>query len=407
MKAAPLSNGREFLSIPGPSVMPDKVLEAMGRASINIYEGEIVALTDGILRDLRPVARTAGRPFIYIGNGHAAWEAAISSCLSRHDKVLVLESGRFAVGWGEMARVMGCDVEVLNARPRRAVDPDAVEARLRADVDRKIKAIFVVQVDTATSVWNDIAAIRKAIDAAGHPALYMVDVIASQGCMPYEMDAWGVDVTVGGAQKGLMTPPGLSFCWANAKAMEANRSADLRTQYWDFGWRCGEEQYRNFCGTAPVQHLFALRAALDILLGEGIENAWTRHAVLARAVRACVEAWAADGPLAFNALEAAERSDSVTTILGGGADTEGFRAFCRDNFGLVLGKGLGEGEGRAFRIGHMGWLNPPMIMGTLGAAEAGLQAAGIRHGRGGLEAAATVIASHFAQAAAQPAADAA
>ncbi|MFN3614777.1 MAG: pyridoxal-phosphate-dependent aminotransferase family protein, partial [Rubrimonas sp.] len=377
-------------------VIPDAVLQAMHRPSINIYEGEVIELTQGILRDLRPVARTAARPFIYIANGHGAWEAALTNTLSRGDTVLVLESGRFAVGWGEMARCMGVNIRTLNARPRAAVDPDAVEAALRADVDRRIKAVLVVQIDTASAVLNDIPAIRRAIDAAGHPALFMVDVVASQGCVPYEMDAWGVDVTVGGAQKGLMTPPGLAFCWANERALAAEKTADLRTQYYSWEFRSGGEQYQNFCGTAPIHLLFALRAALDLLMAEGIENAWTRHAALARAVRAAVAAWAADGPLDFNIVDPAQRADSVTTVLTGAADAEGFRAFCRDRLGLVLGTGLGDFAGRSFRIGHMGWLNAPMVMGTLGAAQAGLSACGIRFGAGALDAAAEVIAQHVA-----------
>jgi alanine-glyoxylate transaminase/serine-glyoxylate transaminase/serine-pyruvate transaminase len=387
-----LAHGREFLSIPGPSVIPDAVLQAMARPAINIYEGEIVETTESILRDLRPVARTTARPFIYIANGHGAWEAALVNTLSRGDRVLVLESGRFAAGWGEMARWMGCEVETLHAASRRAVDPHAVEAKLRADVDRHIKAILVVQVDTASSVVNDIPAIRAAIDAASHPALFMVDVVASQGCMPYEMDAWGVDVTVGGAQKGLMTPPGVAFCWANERAIAAADKADLNTQYWDWRFRSGGEQYQHFCGTAPIHLLFALRKALDLLLAETLEGAWARHAVFAEAVRAAVAAWAADGPLDFNVIDPRERADSVTTVLTGGADAEAFRAFCRDELGLVLGTGLGDFAGRSFRIGHMGWLNPPMILGTLAVTQVGLAACGLRHGPGALDAAAAVIA---------------
>jgi alanine-glyoxylate transaminase/serine-glyoxylate transaminase/serine-pyruvate transaminase len=376
-------------------VIPDAVLQAMHRPAVSIYEGELEGITHSLLRDLKPVARTDGLPFIYIANGHGAWEAALTNVLSRGDKVLVLESGRFAVGWGEMAAALGVEVEVLRAAPRRAVDPKAVEARLRADRDHAFKAVLVVQVDTASSVWNDVAAIRAAIDAAGHPALFMVDVIASQGCVPYEMDAWGVDVTVGGAQKGLMTPPGLAFCWANAKAMAAHARADLRTQYWDWSLRLEDPHYRKYCGTPPVHLLYALRAALDMLAAEGLEAAWARHATLARAVRAAVSAWSADGPLSFNVLEPSERADSVTTVLAGDADVERFRRFCHENLGLVLGVGLGDFERRSFRIGHMGWLNPPMLLGTLGAAEAGLRACGIPHGEGALAAAAAVIADHF------------
>lgn len=397
-----LAQGREFLAIPGPSVIPDRVIQAMARPAVNIYEGELYEITLGLLADLKKVARTTGESFIHIGNGHAAWEAAITNTLSSGDKVLVLESGRFAVGWGENAAQLGVEVEVLNAMPSRAVDPAAVEARLRADRAHAIKAVLVVQIDTASSVWNDIAAIRRAIDAAGHPALFMVDVIASQGCVPFEMDAWGVDVTVGGAQKGLMTPPGLAFTWANEKAMAAHRAAGLRTTYHDWTPRLETPHYRKYCGTPPIHLLFALRAALDMLFAEGLENAWTRHTVLARAVRAAIAAWGADGPLAFAVPETAERADSVTTVLTGKADGEALRAFCARELGLVLGVALGPYEGRAFRIGHMGWLNPPMLLGALAATEVGLKASGIPHGAGALEAAAAVIAGHLRPVSAEP-----
>jgi alanine-glyoxylate transaminase/serine-glyoxylate transaminase/serine-pyruvate transaminase len=387
-----LAFGREFLAIPGPSVVPDEVIRAMARPAVNIYEGELEATTASILRDLRPVARTEGQAFIYIANGHGAWEAAVANTLSRGDRVLVLESGRFAVGWGEMAGAMGVEVEVLNAAPGRAVDPNAVEARLRADRAHAIRAVMVVQVDTASSVKNDIAAIRAAIDAARHPALFMVDVIASQGCMPFEMDGWGVDVTVGGAQKGLMTPPGLAFCWANDKAMAAHARAGLRTQYWDWTLRLEDPHYRKYCGTPPIHLLFALRTALDLLLAEGLEATWARHAAIARAVRAAVAAWGAGGPLCFNVTEPAERADSVTTVLTPGVDADALRAFAQARLGLVLGVGLGGFAGRGFRIGHMGWLNAPMILGALGATEVALAARGVPFGPGALGAAAAALA---------------
>jgi len=387
-----LAHGREFLAIPGPSVIPDPVIQAMARPAVNIYEGELEEITESALVDLRKVARTEGLPFIYIANGHGAWEAALANTLSRGDAVIALDSGRFALGWAEMARQMGLEAEVMTAAPRRAIDPGAVEERLRADTSHTIKAVLAVQVDTATGILNDVPAIRAAIDAAGHPALLMVDVIASQGCMAYEMDAWGVDVTVGGAQKGLMTPPGLAFTWAGPRALEAHRSADLRTQYWDWTERQMPPHYKKYCGTPPVHLLFALRKALDMLLEEGLEAAWARHRVLADATRAAVGAWAAQGPLEFLASAPSERSDSVTTILAPGADVDGFRAYCHSELGLVLGVGLGPFDGRAFRIGHMGWLNPPMLLGALAAAQAGLSACGIPFGKGGLDAAAEVIA---------------
>ncbi|MEM6973186.1 MAG: aminotransferase class V-fold PLP-dependent enzyme [Pseudomonadota bacterium] len=373
--------------------MPDRVLAAMGRAMPNIYEGDLVEMSEAVLARLPGVARTAGRAFCAASNGHGAWEMALTNTLSRGDKVLVLESGRFAVGWGEMAGVMGVEVEVLNARQHSAVDPAAVEERLRADTEHAIKAVLVVQVDTASSVWNDIAAIRKAIDAAGHPALYMVDCIACLGCIEYRMDEWGVDVTVAGSQKGLMTPPGLGFTWAGEKAWAAHQKADLRTAYWDWTARSQDgRHYLRYCGTPPVSHIFALSEALAMLEEEGQENVWARHRVMADAARAAVAAWAAPAGLSFNVAEAAERSDVVTTVLTGEIDSERLRKVAEIRAGLTLGVGLGAFEGQAFRIGHMGHLNPPMLLGTLGTIEAALLAMGAPIGGSGVAAAAAAMA---------------
>ena len=210
--------GREFLAIPGPTTVPDEVLRAMHRPAVDIYSGSLVDVTNSLLRDLSRVFRTEGRSYIYIANGHGAWEAALTNVLSKGDKILVLESGRFALGWGETAAGLGVEVEVLKGGWRRAVRPSEVEARLRKDTTGEIKAILAVQIDTASGAANDIAAIGEAIKAARHAALFMVDVVASLGCVPFEMDAWGVDVAVSGSQKGLMTPPGLGFVAANARA---------------------------------------------------------------------------------------------------------------------------------------------------------------------------------------------
>src|ERR1700749_3853204 len=268
--------GREFLAIPGPTNMPDEVLRAMHRPALDIYSDQMVELTDSLLRDLSRLFATKGHSYIHIANGHGAWEAALSNVLSRGDKVLVLESGRFAIGWGNTAALMGAEVEVLKGDWRRAVRPDEVEARLRADKNHEIKAILVAQVDTASGVFNDIAGIGKAIKAAGHPALYMVDAVASLGCMPFEMDAWGVDVAVAGSQKGLMTPPGLGFAAASPRARVAHAKAGLRTPYWDWTFRDGDVHYHKYCGTAPVHLLFALRQAVDMLFEEGLENVFQR-----------------------------------------------------------------------------------------------------------------------------------
>lgn len=391
-----VSRGREFLSIPGPTNVPDAVLAAMQRPAIDIYSGEMIGVTDSCMEDLRKLFRTSGRVYIYAANGHGGWEAALSNVLSRGQTVLALESGRFAVGWGEMAKMLGVEVEVLKGGWRRAVDPAALEERLRRDMKRDgahaIKAILAVQIDTASGVVNDIPAIRKAMNAAGHPALLMVDAVASLGCMPFEMDAWGVDVAMSGSQKGLMTPPGLAFVAANPRARKMHETAGLRTLYWDWTFREGEVHYQKYCGTPPEHLLFGLRTALDLLLAEGLEAAIRRHALLAEATRAAVSTWAEGEALAFNVPEPAERANSVTCVLTPGCDPRPLLDYCRDKCGVVLGIGLGALHGKAFRIAHMGHVNAPMVLGTLGAVEMGLKALGIPHGSGGVQAAVEYLA---------------
>lgn len=384
----PLANGRHFLAIPGPSVTPDEVLRAMHRPGANIYEGPLVDMTLGMIPDLKLIARTEGRAAIYIGNGHAAWEAVIANTLDVGEKALVLESGRFAIGWGEIASALGVDVEILHAPNRRAVDPQMVEDRLRADANHEIKAVLVVQIDTASGVWNDIAAIRKAIDAAGHPALFLVDCMASLGCVPYEMDRWGVDVTLAGSQKGLMTPPGLGFVWISEKAWENTPSLKRGRAHWAWEKRAEPEMfYQHFHGTAPVQHLYALRAALDMILAEGLDAVWARHAALARGVRAAVAKWGEAGPFELNITEAAERADAVTTIRTGDFDASTLRSVAEAKLNVTLGIGLGISPTGAFRIGHMGHVNAPMILGTLGSIELALAHLGAPYAPGGVEAA--------------------
>lgn len=392
-----LHGGRELVAIPGPSVVPDRVLAAMNRAMPDIYGGELVGVVERVFADLPGVARTAGPVFIAIGNGHAAWEMAVTNTLSRGDKVLVLQSGQFAVSWGALASVMGVDVEVLPGPADGPVDPAAVEARLRADAGRTIRAVLMVQVDTGTSVRNDVPAVRRALDAADHPALLMVDCIASLGCERYEMDAWGVDVTVAASQKGLMVPPGLAFVWVGAKAWAAHGHADLRTGYWDWTARNVETPlYLRFCGTPPVGHLFGLAVALDLIAEEGLEQVWARHAVLAGAVRAAVAAWATPGGIALNIVDPSARSNAVTTVLTGTLDVDRMRAVCQERAGLTIGVGISGFEGRAFRIGHMGHLNPPMVLGTLGTIEAAFMALGAPLGGSGVAAAAAALAPSLA-----------
>ena len=380
--------GREFLAIPGPTNMPDEVLRAMHRPALDIYSDQMVELTDSLLRDLSKLFATKGQSYIHIANGHGAWESALSNVLSRGDKVLVLESGRFAIGWGNAATAMGADVKVLKGDWRRSIRPAEVEARLRLDTDHQIKAILAVQVDTASGAFNDIEAIGKAIKATGHPALFMVDAVASLGCMPFEMDEWGIDVAMSGSQKGLMTPPGLGFVAANDRAREVHKTANLRTPYWDWSERDGPEHYRKYAGTAPVHLLFALRQAIDMLFDEQLENVFLRHRLLGEAVRRAVSVWAEGQVLGFNIAEPGERSDTVTTVMmSNGYDPVALHDYCKQKCGVVLGVGIGELAGQAFRIAHMGHINAPMILGTLGVIEVGLNALDIPHGKGGTEAA--------------------
>jgi alanine-glyoxylate transaminase/serine-glyoxylate transaminase/serine-pyruvate transaminase len=383
--------GREFLAIPGPTTVPDEVLRAMHRPAVDIYSGPLLALTDGLMRDVARVFNTKGRAYIYIANGHGAWEASLSNVLSRGDRILVLESGRFAISWGEHARRMGLEVEVLKGDMRRAVRPAEVEARLKAD--RKspgrdtFKAVLVAQIDTASGVVNDIAAIGQAMRAAGHDALLMVDAVASLGCMKFDMDEWGVDVAMSGSQKGMMTPPGLGFVAASPRAREVHEKADLRTPYWDWTDREEQQHYKKYAGTPPEHLLYGLRQAIDLLFEEGLENVYQRHSLLAEAVRRAVGVWAEGQVIGFNIIEPSERCNTVTPVLTNGHDPDALRAYCDEKCGVILGHGIGELSGKAFRIAHMGHVNAPMVLGILSVVEMALVALGIPHGSGGAQAA--------------------
>ena len=395
-----LSHGRKTVAIPGPSMFPDRVLNAMHRAAPNIYSDEIAAMTASIKADLADVARTTGDALIYIGNGHAAWEAALSNTINRGDKFLAISTGRFTKGWIEVAQMLGADVEEIDFGTQSPLDANKIEERLRADTSHEIKGVMTVHTDTASSVRNDIPALRAAMDAAQHPALLLVDCIASLGCEPFEMDAWGVDVMVAGCQKGLMVPPGVSFNFVNEKASKHRDRVTTATGYWDWRMRQNPEIfYMNFFGTAPTHHLFGLECALEMLLREeGLEAAWARHDIHARAVWAALEAWASAGALRMNITDPAQRSTAVTTIICEQAET--LRSWTESRCGLTLGVGLGldnikeSGRDSIFRIGHMGHLNPPMILGTLGTLEAGLKALNIPHGDGAIPAAAQIIAEN-------------
>ncbi|MEL6520375.1 MAG: aminotransferase class V-fold PLP-dependent enzyme [Pseudomonadota bacterium] len=394
-----LGNGTHYLAIPGPSVMPDAVLRAMHRAAPNIYTGELHDLVDGLFPDLKEIAGTKHQAAIYIANGHGAWEAALSNTLCRGDKVLSLATGIFAHGWANMAEMMGVDPERLDFGRRNPVDLAKVEERLAADTGHEIRAVLAVQVDTSTSVRNDIKGLRAILDKLGHPALLMVDCIACLACDRFDMDAWGVDVMVTGSQKGLMTPPGISFVFFNDKAEAARDRANCVTAYWDWRPRCNaEEFYRYFCGTAPTHHLYGLRAALDMIKTEGLSQVWQRHETLARAIWAAFDQWGSTGSIELNVTNPAVRSHAVTSVRMQAPFATELRTWVSERAGVTLGIGLGmateedpESTG-FFRIGHMGHVNAQMVMGALGAINAGLVALQVPHGHGALDAAAGILA---------------
>lgn len=393
-----LSHGRTYLAIPGPSVMPDRVLNAMHQAAPNIYEGALVDTVRGMIPDLQAVARTTANVAIYIANGHGAWEAAASNTIRRGEKVLVLSTGRFAAGWGVVFDRLGAETQVIDFGKRATVDPAQVEAALSADASHEIKAVVMVHVDTASAVKNDVAAVRALLDRLGHPALLMVDCIASLAVDRFEMDAWGADVMVAGSQKGLMTPPGLGFVFFNDKA--AARQVQTASYYWDWRPRANPDFfYEYFGGTAPTHHLLGLRAALDLIAEEGgVEAVWARHEKLARAAWAAFEAWGQGGPMEMNIVDPALRSHAVTALRLGGDHATRLRAWTEEKAGLTLGIGLGMAEpgdsdwGGYFRLGHMGHINAHMMLGALGVIEAGMAALDIPFGPGALAAAAKVIA---------------
>jgi len=386
-----LSFGQELALIPGPSVMPQRVLEAMGRPMTDLYEGPVVAASEVIRRQLPDVVNTSGEVFIITSNGHGGWQMATSNTLSRGDKVLVLGSGRFPEIWGTYTAVSDIEVEVLEGDMRTAVDPEAVYSRLAADHNHEIKAVLCVHVDTASSVRNDIPALRAAIDAAAHPALFMVDGIASIGCEEFNMDHWGVDIVVSASQKGLMVPPGLGFVWAGPKALAAHARADSRVGYFDWEARLSNlSHYHYYAGTPPMAHLFALEAALELVVEEGgWHKVWHRHKVLAQAARAAIQQWAHPDGIEFNIKDESVRANSVTTVRTNTIDAGELRRRSNEQAGLVLGLGIGDVPG--FRLAHMGHLNPPMLMGALGTIEAVLVSMGAPMTSSGLAAAAAVI----------------
>ena len=395
-----LAHGRPYLAIPGPSTMPDRVLQAMHRGSPNIYEGGLIDMVASLWPHLRRVAGTVGHVAAYIGNGHAAWEAANANMFSRGDRALVLAVGQFGLSWAASARAMGVDVEVLDFGKSSPPDMGRVEAALRADSGHQIKAVLTTQVDTASSVKTDIAALRAAMDAAGHPALLAVDCIASLGCDEFRMDDWRVDVTVAASQKGLMTPPGMAFVWFSDAARQRCKGADLASPYWAWGPRAEPAEFwQIWDGTAPTHHLYGLRTALDMIAEEGLAQVWHRHRVLAGAVWAAFDAWGGGNPaIAMNVAAPADRGWSVTAARIGAPHASRLRAWTESQAGVTLGIGLGmaASDDPAYhgflRVAHMGHVNAHMTLGALAVMEAGMLALGIAHGPGALAAAARVVA---------------
>lgn len=382
------TTSRHFLQIPGPTNVPARVLRAIDRATIDHRGPAFQALATDLLAGLGRVFRTAGPVIVYPSSGTGAWEAALVNTLSPGDRVLAFETGHFAVLWKGLAERLGLEVLWVPGDWRRGVDPAVVEARLGADADRAIKAVMVVHNETSTGVVSPIAAIRGALDRAGHPALLLVDTISSLGSIDYRHDAWGVDVTVGGSQKGLMLPPGLAFNAVSAKALDAHGRARLPRAYWDWGPML-EANARGFFPYTPATNLlFGLAEAIAMLEEEGLAAVFARHDRHAAATRAAVAAWG----LEIVALNPAEASSSLTAVLlPEGHDADRLRAVVLEAFDMSLGQGLGRLAGRVFRIGHLGAFNDLLLLGTLAGVEMGLARAGVPHEAGGVQAAMAVL----------------
>ena len=380
--------------------MPDRVLQAMHQAAPNIYEGALHEMVDGIIPDLKKVAKTSGEVAIYIANGHGTWEAALTNTLSRGDRVLALATGRFVVFWAIMAERLGIEVDLIDFGKSSSIDLNQVEDKLNADHEKSYQAVLVVQTDTASSVRNDIEALSECIRSTGHPALLMVDCMASLACDRFEMDAWGVDLMVAGSQKGLMTPPGLGFMYFNHRVIEARKSADLVTPYWDFLPRINPEVfYEYFYGTAPTHHLFGLREALDMIFEEGLDQIWARHAKLSQAIWSAFESWGEGSSIRLNIKEPQQRSHSVTSASMDPPHATELRRWTEHKAGVTLGIGLGMADPSDpayhgfFRVAHMGHVNAHMTLGMLSVIDAGLKALNIPHGDGALEAASRIVSS--------------
>jgi alanine-glyoxylate transaminase/serine-glyoxylate transaminase/serine-pyruvate transaminase len=381
--------GRHFLQIPGPSNVPDRVLRAMDRPVIDHRGPEFQTLTKAVLEGCRAVFQTAGQIVIFPSSGSGAWEAAIVNTLSPGDRVLMAETGQFATLWKNMAQRFGLEVDFVPGDWRHGADVAAIEARLAEDRAHRIKAVMVVHNETSTGVTSDVAAVRRALDAAAHPGLLMVDTISSLASIDYRHDEWGVDVTVAGSQKGLMLPPGLGFNAVSAKALKASRESTMPRSYWRWEEILGPNANGFFPYTPATNLLFGLQEALAMLAEEGLPNVFKRHCRHAEATRRAVRCW---GLEVLASIES-QASPVVTAVLmPDGHDADRLREVILGRFDMSLGAGLGKVAGRVFRIGHLGHFNDLTLMGTLSGVEMGLIAGGVPHRAGGTGAALAYLA---------------
>ncbi len=386
----PLNNkprGRLFFAGPGPTNIPNSVLHAVGHVTVDFNDPDFIAVFEACVDGLKRILATRGELFMYTASGHGAWEGTLANLFSPGDRLLMLESGYFSEGWSDMARALGLEVHTVAADWRRGVNLADVTAALRADSRHAIRAVCAVHNETSTGVTLPLAEVRAAIDAAGHPALLLTDTISSLASIDFRMDEWGVDAVVGASQKGLMLPTGFSFTAVSSEAMAAHQEAKLLRRYFDWA-EMRRRPHRSFMGTVPTSLFFGLRESLRLLEQEGLDNVLARHARLAEAVRRAVSTWQGnDGPQIY-CDDPARRSNSVTTVLlPDGHDAEAVRRTAMRRFNVALGGGLAKLNGRAFRIGHLGDLNEPMVLGTLGAVQMSLRLNGVPHAPGGLDAA--------------------
>lgn len=386
--------GRHFLQIPGPTNVPDRILRAMDMPTMDHRSPEFGALGRRVLEGIQTIFKCESPVFIFPASGSGAWEAALVNTLSPGDHVLMYETGHFASQWKAIALRLGLDPEFIQSDWRAGVDPAAIEARLSDDKDHSIKAVCVVHNETSTGCASRIDEIRKAIDAAGHPALLMVDTISSLGSMDFRHDEWGVDVTVGGSQKGLMLPPGLSFNAVSRKALAASKSARLTRSFWSWDEMVGPNEKGFFPYTPATNLLYGLAEAIDMLHEEGLDNVFARHARHSEATRRAVGAWG----LEVFCAEPRHYSNTLTAVLmPEGVSADGFRRVVHETFDMSLGNGLSKLADRVFRIGHLGDFNDLMLAGTLSGVEMGLEVAGVPHKKGGATAALDYLAKQAAQ----------